>query len=261
MKLKNIPTKISFSTLIEDSDGPRWKTTQISFLKWNCYFANEWFWWENHSLDTLLSRFGFLRSAAGLEMSGTQFRKSKDFPNTLEPWSKHFSWLHFCSFGISVQSPCKSMFRIHWNFKLLSVLLCELCAILLITFSIFQQYLTDFKWFFGLKVNLVENILYFEFFFLSFSNVNFAYRMYISRRRNCCKYVSFTLTFLLLLLQCSYIGGIWCQISNTVPPHLLLEHLCKKSAAGRKKTFCNSVPISTLNVLIVAILCSFTRTL
>lgn len=37
------------------------KTTQISFLKWNCYFANEWFWWENHSLDTLLSRFGFLR--------------------------------------------------------------------------------------------------------------------------------------------------------------------------------------------------------
>ena len=195
MKLKNIPTKISFSTLIEDSDGPRWKTTQISFLKWNCYFANEWFWWENHSLDTLLSRFGFLRSAAGLEMSGTQFRKSKDFPNTLEPWSKHFSWLHFCSFGISAQSPCKSMFRIHWNFKLLSVLLCELCAILLITFSIFQQYLTDFKCFFGLKVNLVENILYFEFFFLSFSNVNFAYRMYISRRRNCCKYVSFTLTF------------------------------------------------------------------
>ena len=66
---------------------------------------------------------------------------------------------------------------------------------LLMKVSIFQQYLTDLEWFFGLKVNLVENILYFEFFFLSFSNVNFAYRMYISRRRNCCKYVSFTLTF------------------------------------------------------------------
>lgn len=115
------------------------------------------------------------------------------------------------------------------------------------------------------EANLVENILQ-EFFFLSFSNVNFAFiGCTRQRRRNCCKYVSFTLTFFCFALECSYDSGICAKSSilyHTFYLNILNAKNLQQQEEGRRHFahYCSNF-YQTYVVLIVAILCSFTRTL